>query len=383
MTRQWALFTALMTVVLVLATQPAVVEQVGWSPWWFDAVAVTAVLVLPAAVVVGALLVPFPVLRAALRATVAGAAATMALVPFVVDPGAITGFGWFWVLTPTSTLVCLAVVAEGDRGLALVPALGVLAFVANWWVHGADALVDPFRATLGPVSFGMLFAAAALLAQRTATAYDAALRDLEAEAEARAAAQATKAERDRLHALAHDVVMTTLNTVGHTTDIVAASRAVQHCVAMLDAVNAEPEGGPVSVAEVVRTLRQACTDTDALSVFTSAAADPSAHFPAHVVDAFDSVLREALRNTTRHARSVDPHVSSTVRVEAAAGELVLTASDNGPGFDPDAVPDTRLGIALSMRARVDRLHGGRIEVRSRPGEGVVVRLVWLRAGWSQ
>ena len=45
----------------------------------------------------------------------------------------------------------------------------------------------------------------------------------------------------------------------------------------------------------------------------------------------------------------------------------------GVGFDPDAVPDDRHGLADSVHGRMTR-HGGAVRLRSTPGEGTEVHL---------
>ena len=47
--------------------------------------------------------------------------------------------------------------------------------------------------------------------------------------------------------------------------------------------------------------------------------------------------------------------------------------DRGPGFDPDAVPEDRLGLRQSVRGRMDR-NGGSAVVRSSPGDGTEIQL---------
>jgi signal transduction histidine kinase len=47
--------------------------------------------------------------------------------------------------------------------------------------------------------------------------------------------------------------------------------------------------------------------------------------------------------------------------------------DRGRGFDPDAVPADRQGIAQSIEARVARF-GGEAVIRSQPGNGAEVQL---------
>jgi signal transduction histidine kinase len=77
------------------------------------------------------------------------------------------------------------------------------------------------------------------------------------------------------------------------------------------------------------------------------------------------VLQEALVNVRRHsgARNVG------VRLRAEGQSLVVEVADDGRGFDPMAAPG---GVGLSaMRERVEGL-GGKIEVKSPPGEGTKV-----------
>jgi signal transduction histidine kinase len=57
----------------------------------------------------------------------------------------------------------------------------------------------------------------------------------------------------------------------------------------------------------------------------------------------------------------------------------LFVRDRGRGFDPEAVPNDRKGLAESVRARMAR-HGGSAAVRSTPGEGTEVSLTMPRAG---
>jgi signal transduction histidine kinase len=77
------------------------------------------------------------------------------------------------------------------------------------------------------------------------------------------------------------------------------------------------------------------------------------------------VLQEALVNARRHsgARNVE------VELRTEGGALVAGVIDDGRGFDSAS---TRAGVGLSaMRERVEGL-GGKIEVRSQPGEGTRV-----------
>jgi signal transduction histidine kinase len=79
--------------------------------------------------------------------------------------------------------------------------------------------------------------------------------------------------------------------------------------------------------------------------------------------------REAMVNAAKHAE-VD---EVSVYVEAEEDAVHVFVRDRGVGFDPEAVPDDRHGLADSVHARVTR-HGGNVRLRSTPGEGTEVHL---------
>src|SRR5215207_1196309 len=82
------------------------------------------------------------------------------------------------------------------------------------------------------------------------------------------------------------------------------------------------------------------------------------------------IAQEALQNALRHAEAE----RIEVRLEGAGGKLVLTVADDGRGFDASApmLRSRRLGLT-SMEERAAEV-GGRLAVRSQPGEGTTVRL---------
>ena len=66
-----------------------------------------------------------------------------------------------------------------------------------------------------------------------------------------------------------------------------------------------------------------------------------------------------------------PTVSLYAEVEH--GRVSLFVRDRGKGFDPEAVPADRKGVAESIHGRMSR-HGGEAAVQSAPGEGTKVTL---------
>jgi signal transduction histidine kinase len=92
------------------------------------------------------------------------------------------------------------------------------------------------------------------------------------------------------------------------------------------------------------------------------------------------ILQEALTNAHRHGRAT--LVTVLCRDEEAATTLVVT--DDGAGFDPEAVQKRRPGVPLQrfglhgMRERAQML-GGTFAVTSAPGRGTTIRVVLPRS----
>jgi signal transduction histidine kinase/phage shock protein PspC (stress-responsive transcriptional regulator) len=86
------------------------------------------------------------------------------------------------------------------------------------------------------------------------------------------------------------------------------------------------------------------------------------------VDALVAATREAVVNAAKHAGG-----QVSVYVECGRDVVEVFVRDRGPGFDPDEVPDDRLGLRESVVGRMTRV-GGTARIRSAPGEGAEVAL---------
>jgi len=81
------------------------------------------------------------------------------------------------------------------------------------------------------------------------------------------------------------------------------------------------------------------------------------------------VAQEALRNVAKHARVSQ----ASVELERSGGMLRLTISDGGVGMEAGrARAKAGLGL-LNIRERV-RLVGGKVEIRSSPGQGTIIKV---------
>jgi signal transduction histidine kinase len=84
-------------------------------------------------------------------------------------------------------------------------------------------------------------------------------------------------------------------------------------------------------------------------------------------------LLDASREATVNAAKWSGADQVSVFAEVERDAVMLFVRDRGQGFDPEAVPEGRQGIAQSIRARMARF-GGSAVIRSSPGEGAEVEL---------
>jgi signal transduction histidine kinase len=82
------------------------------------------------------------------------------------------------------------------------------------------------------------------------------------------------------------------------------------------------------------------------------------------------IVQEALNNIAKHAHAA--HVDVTGQYDD--GIISLQISDDGSGFDTDAVEPTSLGLSV-MQERAQEI-GATLSVQSAPGQGTQVALTW-------
>jgi signal transduction histidine kinase len=82
------------------------------------------------------------------------------------------------------------------------------------------------------------------------------------------------------------------------------------------------------------------------------------------------IAQEALSNAVRHSGASEVRLA----IGRAGDEVRLTVTDDGTGFDPEALGEAReRGLGLfGMHERAAYV-GGAVVVRSRPGAGTTVR----------
>jgi signal transduction histidine kinase len=195
------------------------------------------------------------------------------------------------------------------------------------------------------------------------------LRDLIAERQARALAE----ERAQMAAHVHDSVLQTLALIQRSSD------DPQHVVRLARAQERELrswlfEGRPpgaiggdaTMLGEGIGLLQRQVEADHGIAVQVVMVGD------CPLDDALRALL-DAAREATVNAAKWSGADQVSVYAEVETNSVMLYVRDRGSGFDPEAVPEDRQGIAQSIRARMARF-GGSAVVRSAPREGAEVQL---------
>jgi signal transduction histidine kinase len=177
-----------------------------------------------------------------------------------------------------------------------------------------------------------------------------------------------EAERTRIAAHLHDSVLQTLALVQRqATDPDAVTRlAHRQELSLRNWMAGESGLEPGSLAAALQATAIEVEDATGASIELSMVGDrPTGPRDEALVGA----TGEALRNAARHARGSPV----TVYAEVMADRTEVYVRDEGPGFRPGEVPDTRRGIRDAILARM-RAVGGSAEVLAEPGHGTEVML---------
>ncbi|MGN6324439.1 sensor histidine kinase [Pseudolysinimonas sp.] len=187
---------------------------------------------------------------------------------------------------------------------------------------------------------------------------------------------ATEAERVRVDAIVHDSVLTTLLTAARAYDpeakAFAASQAAAAIAHLREAALVTPDDGSVvRIALVADGIRDAVKQLAAPFAVSIARLGPRA-IPSVAGEAMHAAAVQAAVNSVNHA---GPDAHRSLRITDHDGALHVEIIDDGVGFEPARVPRERLGVRVSIIERLANA-GGRADIRTAPGAGTTIELVW-------
>lgn len=246
-------------------------------------------------------------------------------------------------------VLALSTVATLESGRAFFVALAVVVSWTGCWAIARWIAASVERADIGT--------------RRLRTAHDAERRSSEDEARRRYDAR-----------LMHDTILATLTLVAHRGEGVPVQTLRERAAADLDLLQhlerseEPPQDAPGDLPGTLLPERFAAVDRRFRAVgleISWHAGDGGVSAPA--LEPLARATGECLENVRRHSgvRAVD------VTIEQDEREVRVAVSDAGAGFDPGAVPEGRLGLAESVRGRLEAV-GGSARVFSAPGAGTTV-----------
>ncbi len=194
----------------------------------------------------------------------------------------------------------------------------------------------------------------------------------EAQLEAAVSARTALLERERLARTVHDGVLQILALVHRTgrDDPGEWGRLAREAGAqeanLRALITSRAESAPEDLGTALRALR-----SDRVSVSAPASPPP---LPPQTAAELVAAVRAALHNVTEHA---GPDAHAWVFVEDTDDAVRVTVRDDGVGFETgrlaEAERDGRLGVASSLRGRIEQL-GGSVHISAQPGEGTIVEM---------
>jgi signal transduction histidine kinase len=284
-----------------------------------------------------------------------------------------------WILNTVAIAAATAVLAWPSSVVWTYLIVMALAGSTLRWIDlGRSYLVIPLEDGLTMLEVSVVIAALLTVSLAVGRSQDVTLAHAVANARAAAEAESRARQRTRFGALVHDEVIATLLAASHAARRTPAiGRSAQRALQRLDTFLApRTDDLPVDAEVLEVEVRAAVTEVVDGVEFEGSFHGSSADIPGAVALAVTVALREAARNSVRHAG--EGPIRRRVVMSTGGDALSVEFVDDGAGFDPDRVPVSRFGIRASI---LDRMHvvGGSADVTSAPGRGTTVAIGWRAA----
>jgi len=303
---------------------------------------------------------------------------TLALSAQGAVPAGIRDHAFSWVVISMSSQL----IVPAWYGPAALSVPLALCSPAAYWIGATRAAGADHRTVTSAAILLILVAGAHLYGRRElggrAEAADAILDRADRAASEHYVILSRNIERREHERLLHDTVLNTLTALARAGGDVA--EGVSRCrqdVALIEAALSDPDDPGPRFRDVADGVRGVAAEMRArgLDVHVDIAGEGAADIPATVTAAISNAAREALSNVIAHAGTGQAWVE--VRL-AGQDRLRVTVRDDGAGFDPARVDQTRLGLRRSIAERTADC-GGQAAIWSAPGQGTVVTLSWPAA----
>ena len=190
-----------------------------------------------------------------------------------------------------------------------------------------------------------------------------------------AKSDAIQRERDRVDALVHDSVLTTLLVAANARDDSAENDAHELVKVAMQKLDSAQETMSQSQTISVNSLFSALSlaiERQHEKVLINSEGESDFWVPSPVAEALTESTLQAVSNAVQHA-GTDSQIEVLLR--GAARGIKIVVKDNGRGFRVSRVPKNRLGLKLSIIGRLQSV-GGRAFIDSKLGVGTNIILEW-------
>ncbi|MFM6971290.1 MAG: sensor histidine kinase [Rhodoluna sp.] len=181
-------------------------------------------------------------------------------------------------------------------------------------------------------------------------------------------------ERARVDALVHDAVLTTLIVAANAKSAAEETSAAQMADAAIKKLSSDGEFANeenISIHSLFVALEAAATRQDA-EIFVDIEGATDDQIPGAVASALTEATLQAVANSISHAGS---EVKRGLFLRAKNHRIKIVIKDDGRGFRASRIPKDRLGVRLSIIARVEAV-GGKVFIDSKPGHGTNIVIEW-------
>ena len=323
---------------------------------------------------VGAWFMPRPVVVGGYLAVAAVAGVLFELALIGAHPAVVTD-GTFLLNRPAVSLVLVGVAATTTLTGVLWSSLGFIVSILVALVVSLVAHV-PVVTGWGPALIFVTYLVAYLVLQAIQASQRRRLPNFDQLEEETRRLALEENLRSRIAAAVHDTLLNDLSIVMNAPDELdeRIRSRLRHDIATLTSAQWLHESAEVTVTDDQdSTLRNQVmlmiSDLQwrGLTVHVTGWGSGIYRLAPEVAVAIVDAIRACLENVLRHAGTAVAEVD----LSYTESDIAIMVSDQGVGFDPDAVAGDRLGLRHSVVERI-RIAGGSTRIWSTPGEGTSV-----------
>lgn len=184
-------------------------------------------------------------------------------------------------------------------------------------------------------------------------------------------------ERDRVDALVHDSVLTTLLVAANANDIAAQNDARELAIAAIKKLETAKDLSIDEHAITINSLFSAISISISRqdeNVSISSEGQSDLQVPGDVAEAMTEATLQALANAVQHAGA---EAKVEVFLKGLSNGVKIVVKDDGKGFRASRIPRNRLGLKLSIIGRIQSV-GGKAFIDSKLGVGTNIILEWSK-----